>query len=88
MTIKRFSFGLLLVASMIPAIAKADDVPKGVGQCVQTRISTLGSRLDGNPDSGDTVSYTNGIYGVSYDAVQGLRSARIGDTVVLCLSNS
>jgi hypothetical protein len=53
--------------------------------CVQTEIASLGSRLDGSPDSGSAISYANGIYGVSYDVVEAVRSSRIGDPVTLCL---
>ena len=60
-------------------------VPKRVGQCVSTQIASLGSRLEGAPDSGSAVSYTNGIVGVSYETVEAVRRSRVGDLVTLCL---
>jgi hypothetical protein len=56
-----------------------------VGMCVQTEIASLGSRLDGAPDSGSAISYANNIYGVSYEIVEAVRSSRVGDPVTLCL---
>lgn len=67
-----------------PAIAQ--EVPTEVGQCVRTSIERIGSRLEGMPDSGDAVAYANGISGVSYDVVTGLRLSRAGDPVELCLT--
>ena len=58
---------------------------KNVGACEQTRISAIGSRLDGMPDSGTTVQYENGIYGTSYNRVPNLLRSRVGDPVVVCL---
>jgi hypothetical protein len=75
----------LLTAATLPQ-AMADDVPTKVGQCVKTTIEDLGSRLEGVPDSGDAVVYANGIYGVSYDSVPGLKHSRIGDPIELCLT--
>jgi hypothetical protein len=60
-------------------------VPTSVGMCVQTQIASLGSRLDGAPDSGSAVSYANNISGVSYEIVEAVRSSRVGDPVTLCL---
>src|SRR5262249_29604374 len=61
-------------------------VPTKVGQCVTTRISALSSRLENMPDSGSAVNYANGIYQVSYDTIPGLVTARVGDSVKLCLT--
>jgi hypothetical protein len=65
--------------------AFADDLPTQVGQCVQTQISQLGSRLEGDPQSGSEVTYANGGVGVSYELVKSLARARVGDPVKLCL---
>lgn len=61
------------------------EVPRRVGECVQTVISSLGSRLEGTPESGSAVGYANGLYGVSYEIVEALRESRVGDRVALCL---
>jgi hypothetical protein len=76
---------LPLLVPIAPAFAAAK--PTVVGQCVRTTIKDKESRLEGMPDSGDAVVYGDGIYGVSYDAVPDLRSARAGDRVSLCLTS-
>ncbi|PWB89887.1 hypothetical protein C5688_13690 [Methylocystis sp. MitZ-2018] len=65
--------------------SEGNDVPRRVGQCVETEIASLGSRLEGVPDSGSAISYANGIVGVSYDVVEAVRRAQVGDKVTLCL---
>jgi hypothetical protein len=69
-----------------PASPASPIFPMTVGECVETSIETLTSRLDGMPDSGDAIVYANGLYGVSYDRVEGLKGARAGDPVRLCLT--
>lgn len=56
-------------------------------QCVTTRITLLGSRLEGAPDSGSFVKYANGVPGVSYEREPALRRSRVGDPVRLCLTS-
>ena len=65
--------------------ALADSLPRQVGQCAETRIKELGSRLEGMPDSGSAVTYANGGYGVSYEMVAPLQRAHVGDRIKLCL---
>lgn len=77
-------FATLMAALATPA--HAQDIPSDVGQCVRTSIEEITSRLEGVPDSGDVVVYANGIVGVSYDVVTGLRMSRAGDPVELCLT--
>ena len=78
------AFAALLISSS--AFAGAG-VPTKVGQCATTSIKEIGTRLDGVPDSGDSVTYADGGYQVSYDAIAGLRGARKGDAVKLCLTS-
>ena len=68
----------------VPA-TDTSQIPMRVGMCVQTEIASLGSRLDGAPDSGFAISYANNINGVSYEVVEAVRSSRVGDPVTLCL---
>ena len=69
-----------------PATARnADGVPSAVGQCVSTAIKEIGYRLEGTPDSGDLIVYTNGETQVSYDPIPGAKGSRPGDRVELCL---
>jgi hypothetical protein len=80
---------LYCVTALIAAFATpadAQEIPTDVGQCVKTTITDIGSRLEGVADSGDAVAYANGVYGVSYDVVTGLRLSREGDPVELCLT--
>jgi hypothetical protein len=67
------------------AAADPSKTPTRVGMCVDTAIAGLGSRLEGAPDSGSSVSYANTIYGVSYEIVAAIRNSRIGDPIKLCL---
>jgi hypothetical protein len=77
----------MLSAAAAPVSAAEGPVPTRVGQCVATRIAELSSRLENMPDSGSAVSYVNGIYQVSYDMIPGMVSARVGDSVKLCLTS-
>lgn len=77
---------LVFTLTGLAAPALAQDIPTEVGQCVKTTIEEIASRLEGMPDSGDAVIYANGVYGVSYEVVTGLRMSRAGDPVELCLT--
>jgi hypothetical protein len=77
------ALALLLAAQTAMA---ADTLPTRVGACTQTKIKQIGTRLDGVADSGDAVSYTNGGYQVSYTTIEGLKGAKAGDAVKLCLT--
>ena len=78
----------LAFATLIPALpAEAGPLPKVVGQCTTTKIKTIETRLEGVADSGDAVEYANKGYGVSYDQVPELHTAKAGDSVRLCLTS-
>ncbi len=82
----RFWMLLILAATLsTPALAH-EPVPTKEGQCVMTKIATIGTRLEGVDDSGDQVTYTNGVLQVSYAAIKGLKGAKAGDAVKLCLT--
>jgi hypothetical protein len=83
--VRQLAFCLVIAAAM-PASAHAQDVPTEVGQCVETSIKEIISRLEGMPDSGDAVVYANDLYGVSYEQVDALRNSQVGDPVKLCLT--
>ena len=81
------AFASLLLVSLFAATpAAAGPLPVKVGQCTTTTIKTIGTRLDGVADSGDAVTYANGGYQVSYGRIEGLKGARVGDAVKLCLT--
>jgi hypothetical protein len=78
----------LVLGAFEPALpAIAAPLPTKVGQCTTTTIALKGPRLEGVPGSGDSVKYANGIFGISYESVPGLHSARVGDKVKLCLTS-
>jgi hypothetical protein len=73
-------------ASAPPAAqAGADVLPTQVGQCTQTTVKTVGTRLDNTPGSGSAIGYANGGTQVSYDQVPGIDDSQAGDSVKLCL---
>lgn len=60
-------------------------VPKKIGECSKTTIVEIGTRLEGDPNSGSYVKYANGIVQISYELIPGIETARIGDKINLCL---
>ena len=79
-------FAALVLLLGAQAANAADMLPTKVGACTLTKIRQIGTRLDGIADSGDAVSYTNGGYQVSYATIAGLKGAKAGDAVKLCLT--
>jgi hypothetical protein len=77
-----------LVASMLPAATPvlAAPLPTRVGQCSETAITVLASRLEKTPESGSAVEFENGGYQVSYEIVPQLQRSRVGDKVRMCLT--
>lgn len=74
----------------LPVMADAQSQipqPAHLHQCVHTKISELGSRLEGQPDSGSAVAYESGVTGVSYDTVRAIQMSRVGDPVIVCLTS-
>lgn len=69
-----------------PAIAEQADPPlPNQGECWTVRVSEVGSRLQGDPDSGSSIGYENGKSQVSYDVVPGIAHSQVGDSVRLCV---
>jgi hypothetical protein len=68
-----------------PGQASADVLPTQVGQCTQTTVKTVGTRLDGTPGSGSAIEYADGGSQVSYDQAPGIDDSQAGDAVKLCL---
>lgn len=56
-----------------------------VGDCVETSVTLIGSRLEGVADSGSGVEFANGMSQVSYDVLPGIANSRVGDRVRICL---
>jgi len=77
-------------ASPPPATAPAAAVsgpPTVVGQCTQTTVQSVGTRLENTPGSGSEITYADGITQVSYDQVPGIDASSPGDAVKLCLAS-
>jgi|HubBroStandDraft_6_1064221.scaffolds.fasta_scaffold811760_1 hypothetical protein len=72
-------------------LALADPLPMRIGQCTNTAIKDVTTRLvDGStnkpiPDSGSAVDFVNGGYQVSYDTIPEITQSRAGDPVTMCL---
>ena len=66
-------------------LAARSSMPTRVGQCVNTSIHDIGSRLEGDPSSGSAVGYANGGSQISYDVVPQVAAWRRGDPVTMCL---
>ena len=78
----------LAALTVLPLPAQAaGGAPTKVGQCVATKINELATRLEGVPDSGSVVVYTNSIVGMSYDTIKAVTKARVGDKITLCLTS-
>lgn len=60
-------------------------LPTEVGQCVNTTIKQVSTRLEDTPGSGSAVSFANGGYQVSYDQVPEVDASQAGDAVKMCL---
>lgn len=82
--LRRALITLALTVLTASAVA-AGPLPKQVGQCTETTVKSVEYRLEGAPDSGSAISYANGGYQVSYEAVPAIRNSRRGDPIRLCL---
>jgi uncharacterized protein YecT (DUF1311 family) len=60
-------------------------LPTSVGACSGTRVSRVGSRLEGAPGSGSAIEEANGAAQISYDEVPAIDASRAGDPVLVCL---
>ena len=77
------------VAAAVPS-SRNQPIPQRVGDCAVTHIAQLITRLGkplagADPSEGAAVGYANRGWGVSYDMVDGLYNAQVGDPVVMCL---
>lgn len=56
-----------------------------VGQCKETQVAVVGTRLEDTPGSGTAITYTDGTSGFSYETVNDADGSKPGDQVKLCL---
>jgi hypothetical protein len=73
----------------------AAPLPQKIGTCTQSFVKEISYRLsspDSNgvyipvPNSGSVISFTNGGYQVSYDAIHAIHASREDDPVRICLT--
>ncbi len=62
-------------------------LPSAVGQCAETSVLDVETRLENTPGSGSAIKYANGGYQVSYDQVPAIDSSQPGDRIQLCLAS-
>ncbi len=90
---KIFITGLILGLTLDSFPALAARLPMKVGQCSNTTVKSVGTRLEDGfthepvPDSGSAISFTNGGYQVSYDMVAEIIRSRPMDKVQICLQS-
>ena len=77
----------ILFLSAIPQESPAESIPTKVGQCTDTTIVKVGTRLEDVAGSGTTINFSNGIYLVSYDTVPQAETSKPGDKVKICLKS-
>jgi hypothetical protein len=63
----------------------AAGLPSKVGDCVRTKVTQVGFRLQGVPDSGTEISFANGLHQVAYQQKADADLSKPGDEVNLCL---
>jgi hypothetical protein len=81
------SVSVIMWMTILPVESRAESIPAKVGQCVITKVSEIGTRLEGIPDSGTSITFSNGISLVSYDAVPQAVASKPGDKVKMCLKS-
>jgi hypothetical protein len=62
------------------------DLPR-VGDCVNTKIKEIGTRLMNTSGSGSAIVFENGGFQVSCDTVPAIEKSRVGDPVRMCLES-
>jgi hypothetical protein len=80
----------VLAAGPPTVISGATKRPEHVGQCFNTRVLSVGTRLgDGqgrnDPGSGSAITLADGHGNVSYEQLPGIDRSRPGDRVRLCV---
>ncbi len=80
---------IIFLAGATPAVAEG--LPTKVGQCVETQVARVSTRLEDGAThqpvagSGSAIEFANGGYQVSYDQEKAVDRSRPGDRVKMCL---
>jgi hypothetical protein len=77
----------ILLFAAIPLKSPAESIPTKVGQCTNTRVVKVGTRLEDVAGSGTAVNFSNGISLISYDTVPQAEESKPGDKVKICLKS-
>ncbi|WP_068819329.1 hypothetical protein [Phormidesmis priestleyi] len=91
--INRIGINLAILAlTLTPYSSQAAKPPTQVGRCSETFVARVGTRLVGETgqpiaSSGTSISFTNGIYLVSYDTVSAVQASKLKDKVKMCLNS-
>lgn len=72
-------------APVVGTQAGHEGMPTKVGECKDTRIATIQTRLIGVADSGSLATFENGGMQVSYDRVDEIEKSLVGDDVSVCV---
>ena len=72
---------------LVPVPSRAAPPALGVGQCTNTKVIKLGTRLLDTPGSGTAIQFANSIALVSYDIVPAAEASKPGDKVKMCLKS-
>lgn len=72
-------------ARTVTEVAATGTLPRKIGECVQTTVTSVGTRLKDTPGSGSFINFANGEMEVSYDTIPGIEHSKSGDPIRLCL---
>jgi hypothetical protein len=84
-------FFIAILSIPLSALAQTGEVPRRVGECANTTIKSVETRLSDFetkqpiPGSGSAVTFENGEYQVSYDTVPAIEQSKVGDPIRMCL---
>jgi hypothetical protein len=77
----------ILLFAAVPSKSRAESIPTRVGQCANTRVVKVGTRLEDVAGSGTAINFSNGISLISYDTVPQAEESKSGDEVKICLKS-
>lgn len=86
MKIKLLLITLINTMLLNQGLVNAAPEPQQVNNCSRTNVESVGARLEGSPEAGSYIKFTNGLYSDTYEPYSYGQSKK-GDTVLLCLDN-
>jgi hypothetical protein len=79
------AIAVVIVFDLRSYAVKAAKPPARIGQCSNTYVFKVGTRLIDTPGSGTFIQFTNGVYLVSYSTVPEAEASSLGHKVKMCL---